>query len=137
MNPAATTSAAAEDRTPAPVPYVGKLPGTFPALSPAEWRWLAIATALLLLATQIPPTVQRLAGPSDRVHVGNYWYHTDFSAYRAAMLEGATTPSWLIHNPATAEEHHPALMFPLYVTLGKLAATTGLSTMTIFGAAET
>ena len=105
-------------------------------VSSQEWRWIAIVTALILLMTQGPPTVQRLAGPSDRVHLGNYWYATDFSAYSAAMLEGATSDSWLIHNPATAEPHHPALMFPLYVTIGKAATATGMPMLALFAAVE-
>jgi len=107
-----------------------------PAISQSEWRWLALVTALILLLTQIPPTVERFAGVTDRIHVGNYWYHQDFSAYSAAMIEGARSDSWLIHNPASAEVHNPALMFPLYVTLGKIAKTTGLPVFAVFAAAE-
>jgi len=111
-------------------------PALFPAIARAEWQALLLVGAVILLLTQVPPTVERLAGPTDRIHLGNYWYHEDFSAYRAAMLEGERTTSWLIHNPATAESHHPALMFPLYVALGKLAATTGLPDLAVFAAAE-
>jgi hypothetical protein len=39
------------------------------------------------------------------------------------MRQGAQQPGWLIYNAFTAEPHKPALMFPLYVGLGKLAAT--------------
>src|SRR5712691_8628442 len=107
-----------------------------PTLTRDEVRWVVLITVIVLILTQLPPTVQRLAGPPDRVHVGTYWYHTDFSAYRAAMIEGASTPSWLIHNPSTAEPHHAALMFPLYVTIGKISAWTGLPLLAVYGAVE-
>src|SRR5438128_1274966 len=74
-------------------------PRVLPEISRSERRWLATVTLLLVLLAQGPPTVERLWGLTDRVHVGTYWYHTDFSAYLAAMREGASSPSWLIRNP--------------------------------------
>src|SRR5262245_18991626 len=37
----------------------------------AEWVWVALITLLVLGLTQIPPTAERLLGPTDRVHVGS------------------------------------------------------------------
>jgi hypothetical protein len=90
----------------------------------------------LLLLTLIPPTVGRLLGPTDRVHLGTYWYSTDYSTYLAAMREGATSPSWLVHSHFTPEAHDPALMFPLYVGLGKLARALAIPLEHAFMIAE-
>jgi hypothetical protein len=106
------------------------------AIALDEHRWaIAVAMSVLLL-TLIPPTVGRLLGPSDRVHLGMYWYSTDYSAYLAAMREGATSASWLVHSHFTPEAHDPAFMFPLYVALGKLAHVAGAAPETLFTMAE-
>jgi hypothetical protein len=86
--------------------------------------------------TLIPPTVARLFGPQDRVHVGTYWYHEDFPVYLAAMEEAARTPSWLIHNHMTTEPHGPIMMFPLYVLIGKVAAVAGLPLLGVYAGVE-
>jgi hypothetical protein len=65
-------------------------------------------------------------GPTDRVHVGTYFNSWDFGQYAAAMAEGATSPSWLIHDHFSSEPHQPALMYTLYVAMGKLASALGV-----------
>ena len=110
-------------------------------LSPmaAAWRdrrWAVALTLLVLALTLIPPTAARLFGPTDRVHVGTYWYHEDFTVYLAAMREAATTPSWLIHDHFTTEPHSPIMMFPLYVLIGKTAGSTGLPLLGVYGGVE-
>jgi hypothetical protein len=119
----ALTSASAEERT--------RL-----QISRGEWQWLAIAVCLIVLMTQIPPSIQRVVGMADRVHVGTYWYPLDFSQYLAAMNEGATSPSWLIYDHLSAEPHSPILMYPLYVAIGKLAALVHLPVLAVYAAAE-
>ena len=51
------------------------------------------------------------------------WFVNDFAQYESAMRQGAAQSGWLIHDAFTAELHQPTLMFPLYVAIGKLAAT--------------
>ncbi len=105
----------------------------------ALWQdrgWAIALTLLVLALTLVPPTAARLLGPMDRVHVGTYWYHEDFTVYLAAMREAATTPSWLIHNHFTTEPHGPIMMFPLYVLIGKVAAFTGLPVLGVYGGFE-
>src|SRR5687768_1900458 len=92
---------------------------------------------MIFLLVLTPPTLARLFGPADRVHLGTYWYTTDFTVYLAAMREGMVSPSWLIHNHMTAEAHNPAFLFPLYVGIGKLAAVSGLPIMALYAVAET
>jgi hypothetical protein len=101
-----------------------------------ERTWLFTATLALFLLTLIPPSLGRVFGPDDRVHIGTYWYTADFSVYLAAMREATTSQSWLVHNHTTSEPHAPALIFPLYVAIGKLASVTGLPTLALFATVE-
>lgn len=107
-----------------------------PGMARGDWIWLACASATIVLITLIPPMVAWALGPPDRVHVGTYWYPLDFSVYLAVMREAASSPSWLVHNHLTAEPHQPALIFPLYVLLGKVAAAAGLPLLAVYRAAE-
>lgn len=127
MTPERSSSAA---RTP-------RSAGLFPPLSEAEWRWVAVATLVIWLLSQIPPTAARWLGPQDRVHVGTYWFSMDFPVYLSVMNEGGRGESWLAHNHTSAEPHSPALIFPLYVLLGKVAQASGLPNMAVYGAVET
>ncbi len=108
-----------------------------PPIAVTELRWLAGAVIVLLLVAQVPPTVERLLGPPNRVHIGTYMYVQDFSYYLSAMREGAASSSWLIHNPFTAEQHSAAFMYPLYVGVGKLAAATNVPPLSVYNVLET
>jgi hypothetical protein len=68
--------------------------------------------------------------------MGTFWFVRDFSQYQAAMREGGSSQSWLIHDRFTAEPHSPALMYPLYVALGKLAASLRQEELALFAAVE-
>ena len=50
----------------------------------------------------------------------------DFAQYESAMRQGAEQSGWLIHDAFTTEPHQAAFMFPLYVGVGKLAASLHL-----------
>ncbi len=113
---------------PHPQPFV-KIAGT-------EWRWLAAMTLLIVAITLIPPTLGRLYGPQDRVHLGTYWYNQDFTQYQATMREAATSPSWLVHDHSSAEPHDPVFMFPLYAAIGKLAAATSIDALAVYAVVE-
>lgn len=97
---------------------------------------LLALTAFVLLLTLVPPTLARIYGPADRVHIGTYWFAWDFGQYFAAMREGASSASWLVHNHFSAEPHEPALMYSLFVAIGKIASATGLPLMGVYGAVE-
>lgn len=112
------------------------LPTAWATVTRAEWAWVTVLTLLILVLTQIPATTTRVFGPDDRVHFGTYWYVSDFSQYRAAMREGATSNSWLVHDHFSAEPHEPVFMYPLYVGIGKVAAATGLPDLGIYAAVE-
>ena len=58
--------------------------------------------------------------------LGTAWFVNDFAQYESAMRQGAEQSGWLVHDAFTAEPHDAAFMFPLYVGVGKLAATLHL-----------
>jgi hypothetical protein len=106
------------------------------SIATGELRWAITIAAGVFLLLLIPPTMGRLFGPTDRIHLGTYWYSTDYSTYLSAMREGAASPSWLVHSHFTPEAHNPAFMFPLYVGMGKLAHAFAMPIESAFPIAE-
>ena len=98
--------------------------------------WLLGAAAALLLMCALPYVLSALYGPADLERIGTFWFMRDFSQYQAAMREGAASSSWLIHDHFSAEPHTPALMYPLYVAAGKVAALLHVSDLSVFAALE-
>jgi hypothetical protein len=107
-----------------------------PATRHTEVAWLGGACVVLLLLCGLPYVVAAMFGPPDLARLGTFWFVRDFSQYQAAMHEGASSTSWLIHDRFTAEPHQPVLMYPLYVGLGKLAALLHVPDLAMFTAAE-
>lgn len=101
-----------------------------------DHRWLLGAGGVALGLCAVPYLVAAILGPVDFERGGTFWYDLDVSQYQAAMREASRGASWLVHDHFTAEPHAPALMFTLYVALGKLAAVTGLAAPALFGALE-
>lgn len=99
-------------------------------------RWLLGAGLAVLALCAAPYAVGAVFGPPHLERVGTFWFVGDFSQYQAAMLEGGFSDSWLVHDHLTAEPHSPVLMYPLYVALGKLAASLGLDAMALFTTLE-
>lgn len=101
-----------------------------------ELRWLLGVGLVVLGLSALPSLVAAVYGPPDLERLGTFWFARDFGQYQAAMREGARSPSWLIHNRFTAEPHAPALVYPFYVALGKLAAALGVDDLLLFSSAE-
>ena len=97
------------------------------------WRhcWLLGFLALALLVGELPHLLAACCAPAGATGLGTAWFVTDFAQYESAMRQGAEQPGWLIHDPFTAEPHPPAFMFPLYVGIGKLAASLNLPPMAV------
>jgi hypothetical protein len=104
--------------------------------SSLDLAWLGGACLVLLALCALPYVVAAAFGPPDLARIGTFWFVRDFSQYQAAMREGASSASWLIHDRFTAEPHQPVLMYPLYAALGKLAATLRVSDIAVFSVAE-
>lgn len=98
-----------------------------------RWHLLVGLTVLLLSAA---PYAVALFASAGEVGLATFWFPRDFGQYQAAMRDGAARSSWFIVDRFSAEPHTPALMYPLYVGLGKWAALTGIGQRTAFGLAE-
>jgi hypothetical protein len=87
-------------------------------------RWvLAVALAATLLG-ELPLVLSACCAPPDATGLGTVWFINDFAQYESAMRQGAAQSGWLVYDAFSAEPHQPALMFPVYVALGKLAAAS-------------
>lgn len=111
------------------LPDCGEL-RALPTLAPGELRWLVSWSSAILLLVYIPQLLASFTPPPGYLFIGNIWAPQDLSQYVAAMEEG----SWLAHNRLTPEAHQPALIFPLYVAIGRLAAAIGWNELYIYQA---
>jgi hypothetical protein len=98
--------------------------------------WLVGAAIALVVLCGLPYLLSAWFGPAELERLGTFWFMRDFSQYQAAMREGAGQAGWLIHDHFSAEAHTPALMYPLYVAAGKLAAALHVSDLRVFTALE-
>src|ERR671934_2824521 len=94
-------------------------------------RWLVALIAIALLVGELPKILAACCAPPGATGLGTAWFVNDFAQYESAMRQGAEQAGWLIRDPFTAEPHAPTFMFPLYVGLGKLAATLQLPASTL------
>ncbi|MBV9582034.1 MAG: hypothetical protein JO057_25920, partial [Chloroflexi bacterium] len=92
-------------------------------------RWAASHVGLLVVLAiavaigEVPRVLAACCAPPGATGLGTAWFINDFAQYESAMRQGATQSGWLIHDPFTSEANPAAFMFPLYVGMGKLAAT--------------
>ena len=93
--------------------------------------WLISVLAIALLIGELPVMLAACCAPQGATGLGTVWFVNDFAQYESAMRQGAEQSGWLIHDAFTAEPHQPAFMFPLYVGIGKLAATLQVPAMAI------
>jgi hypothetical protein len=103
----------------------------------AEQRWPLTFIVLLVALIEIPFRIAATQVTAGRYFVGMFWGQNDPAQYYAAMRQGAASPSWLIVDRFTQELHAPALLYPLYVALGKLAWLLGLGIEELFLDAST
>lgn len=91
-----------------------------------EFRWVLIASLLVIFFASLPTLYALALVDADHVFTGFVYNTEDSNSYIAKMRLGAEG-DWLFHLFYTAEEHQPALAFPLHLLLGKLAVASGLS----------
>jgi hypothetical protein len=101
-----------------------------------EARWYLTVVGLMLLLTAIPTLLAYLQRHGGLGFVGMLWTPPDAAQYFAAMREGASSGSWLIHDHLTTEPHDPILMYVTYVALGKLAWALGIGHRLTYHLAE-
>jgi hypothetical protein len=104
---------------------VSPAPATF---SSSAWRHAGLIAVfgLVLLIGEAPLVLSLCCAPPGATGMGTAWFVNDFAQYESAMRQGAEQSGWLVHDAFTAEPHGAAFMFPLYVGIGKLAATLHL-----------
>jgi hypothetical protein len=98
--------------------------------------WLLAVVALVVLAGELPHVLAACCAPAGATGFGTAWFVNDFAQYESAMRQGSEQSGWLVHDPFTAEPHPDAFMFPLYVGIGKLAATANLPALWLEQLAE-
>ena len=97
--------------------------------------WLGWGLIALVLA-EAPLVVAACCGPPELTGLGTFWFVNDFAQYESAIRQGAAGPSWLIVDQFTPEPHSAALMFTVYVALGKFSALFGLDPLALYRPAE-
>lgn len=96
---------------------------------------LAILALIGLLWANLPYLVGVLAADQAHLFSGFVIFEQDGFSYLADMRQGMEG-EWLFHLPFTTEAHQPALLFPVYILLGKFAGITGLSLISVYHAAR-
>jgi hypothetical protein len=92
----------------------------------SEFRWVLIASLLVLLFASLPTLYAWALADGDHVFTGFVYNTMDGNSYIAKMRLGARG-EWLFHLVYTPEEHEGALVYTFYLLLGKIAAGLGLS----------
>lgn len=104
-------------------------------LRTAPAAWVLVLVAALALG-ELPLLIAGCCAPAGASGLGTIWFINDFAQYESAMRQGAQQSGWLIYDVFTVELHQPALMFPLYVALGKLAGFVHLEPIVLERALE-
>jgi hypothetical protein len=102
-----------------------------------EHRWALTFIVVLVALIEVPFRIAASQAAAGRHFVGMFWAQNDPAQYYAAMRQGAASSSWLIYDRFTQEPHAPALLYPVYVGLGKLAWLLGIGIEEMFLDAST
>jgi hypothetical protein len=97
----------------------------------SEWRWLLIASCAILLLASLPTLYAWSLADADHVFTGFVIGVEDGNSYLAKMRLGARG-EWLFRLVYTPEEHKGALLYTLYVLLGKVATFFRLPLVLIY-----
>jgi hypothetical protein len=100
-------------------------------VSPAEWRWVAIFSGILVALTLIPYAWALSASDSTYVFMGVLFNPLDSATYLSKIQQGIDG-AWLFELRHTPQSHDPAGFHLFYLLLGHLARLLGLSDVVIF-----
>ncbi|MBN1656780.1 MAG: hypothetical protein JXA93_00185 [Anaerolineae bacterium] len=106
-------------------------PGKRQERASREWRWLLIASAIVLLLASLPTIYAWHLADAEHVFTGFVYNNEDGNSYIGKMRLGARG-EWLFHIFYTPEAHESAFAFPLHLLLGKVAAVTHLSLVLVY-----
>lgn len=101
----------------------------------SEWRWVFVASTLLLITLSIPFMWAYAVAIPDLHFMGVLVNPVEGAAYQARMVQGADG-SWLFHLPYTPEPHQGVLLSTFYLGLGHLARLLNLPLILVFHAAR-
>lgn len=97
----------------------------------AEWRWVALASALILLATTAP-VLYGLLSPSPGYHYIGFAYNgEEANPYLAKIVQGARG-DWLYAPPYNADPGEPFFLYENYLLLGHLSRWLSLEPLLVF-----
>ncbi|QPC80599.1 hypothetical protein G4Y79_12840 [Phototrophicus methaneseepsis] len=96
----------------------------------AEWRWVSVVTALVVILTTLPYLVVAFY-PSSEHFLGVLYHYQDGAVYLSKMMQGAQG-AWLVHFQHTPEPHLSALIYPIYIILGQLARLSFIPIVLVF-----
>jgi hypothetical protein len=95
-------------------------------VSREEWKWLAAWSLVFLLLTGLPYLLGAYLETPESAFSGFFVAVEDGNTYLAVMRQGAAG-RWAFTIPFTPEPHAPGYVFIIYLLLGKMARTLGLS----------
>jgi len=102
-----------------------------------DLRWPFLFAVGVALVMEIPFRLAASQTVNGFYFGGMLWGVNDPPQYFSAMRQGTESASWLIYDRLSQEPHNPALLYPLYVGLGKLASVLGVGMTEAFLAAST
>ncbi len=88
-------------------------------VSPREWRWVVIASLVVIMIATLPYLVGVLSQDASQRFTGFLITIDDGQTYLAKMAQGARG-DWLYTSAYAAQPGQPVFLFPFYYLLGKL-----------------
>lgn len=101
----------------------------------SEWRWVFVASALLMVTISLPFIWAYAAATPDSQFMGVLVNPVDGASYQAKMYQGYSG-SWLFHLPYTPEPHRGVFLFTFYLALGHLSRLLGIPAILVFHASR-
>lgn len=100
-------------------------------LTRAEWRWLIIASLIVVTLSCVPFLYAALAAPSDHTFIGFIVNAQDGNSYLAKMRQGYDG-AWLYRLAFTPEDQSGIFTFTFYLLLGHVARLTNIPLIFLF-----
>ncbi len=97
----------------------------------AEWRWVFIASAVLIILVSVPFIWAYGVGRPSAHFMGVLVSPIDGASYQAKIYEGYEG-NWLFHLPYTPEQHRGVFLFTFYLAMGHLARMLGQEPILVF-----
>lgn len=101
------------------------------SITRAEWRWVIIASLIVVALSCVPFIYASVAAPSDHTFIGFIVNAQDGNSYLAKMRQGYDG-AWLYHLAFTPEDGRGIFTFTFYLLLGHVSRLTNLSLIFLF-----